>query len=158
MDAMNKDNLELRICGVCMEDDEPIVILEDRSTDRRVQIRVGPFEASAIIIELEGISVPRPLTHDLLAEVFEEGGFSLDAVELFGESEDDSRARLSYRKGLRVYEKEVRPSDALALALRLGAPIFADIGLISENEKANALWKRPNVLPFSDRKARALRA
>jgi uncharacterized protein len=158
MAVMNQNSMELRICGVSMEDDEPIVILEDRGSDRRVQIRVGPFEASAIIIELEGIPVPRPLTHDLLAEVFEEGGFSLDAVEIFGESEDDSRARLFYRKGLRKYEKEVRPSDALALALRLRAPVFAESGLLTQQDKGDAFWKRPNVLPFSDWKAKALRA
>jgi uncharacterized protein len=158
MADMKKDSLELRIRGVSMEDDEPIVILEDRSMGSRLQVRVGPFEASAIIIELEGIAVPRPLTHDLLAQVFEEGGFSLDEVELFGESQDDSRARLSYRKGLRKYEKEVRPSDALALALRLRAPIFAEPSLLAKKDEAEARWARPNILPFEDMKGRALRA
>ena len=99
MTDMKKDSLELRIRGVSMEDDEPIVILEDRSMGSRLQVRVGPFEASAIIVELEGIAVPRPLTHDLLAQVFEEGGFSLDEVELFGESQDDSRARALLSQG-----------------------------------------------------------
>lgn len=141
-----------------MEDDEPIVTLEDRSMGSRLQIRVGPFEASAIIIELEGIAVPRLLTHDLLAQVFEEGGFCLDEVELFGESEDDSRARLSYRKGLRKYEKEVRPSDALALALRLRAPIFAEPSLLAKKVGSAARWTRPNILPFEELKSRALRA
>jgi uncharacterized protein len=157
MSAMEKDSLELRICGVSMEDDEPIVILEDRVSDRRVQIHVGPFEASAIIIELEGIAVPRPLTHDLLAQVFEEGGFSLDSVELFGE-EDDSRARLTYRRGLRIYEKEVRPSDALALALRLRAPVFAKADMLKGRDRGAMLWKKANVLPFNYEKAKALRA
>lgn len=147
--------LECRLRGVFMENDEPIVILEERRSNRRILVHVGPFEASAIILELEGIASPRPLTHDLLAQFFKEGGFSLDRVELLGESADDPRARLSYRKGLYSYEKEVRPSDALALAIRLSSPIFASSAMLGD-------WKlaahRPKVLDFEDWKGARMRA
>jgi uncharacterized protein len=149
---------ELRVRGVSMENDEPVVILEDRATDRRLQIPVGPFEASAIILELECISPPRPLTHDLLAQFFAEGGFSLDEVELFGESSGDARARLSYSKGLRRYEKDVRPSDALALALRLDAPVFAEAGMLDRKGGDRTPWHRPRILALDDWRAKALRA
>jgi hypothetical protein len=155
---MGKVLLELRIRGVSMEKDEPIVILEERRTERHLQIKVGPFEASAIILELEGISSHLPLTHDLLAAIFEEGGFSLDRVELFGDSVEGARARLSYSKGLRGYEKEVRPSDALALALRLEAPVFASSDMLNSAGKNADTWLRPNILDFGDWKAGRMRA
>jgi uncharacterized protein len=155
MDGMKSGYTRLRIRGVSMENDEPIVILEDRATDRRLQLPVGPFEASAIILELECISPPRPLTHDLLADFFAEGGFCLEAVELFGEPGLGSRARLSYRRGLRRYEKEVRPSDALALALRLDAPVLADASLFDRRGAGPAAWHRPKIFPLGEWKARA---
>jgi len=141
-----------------MEDDEPIVILEDRVTDRRLMIPVGPFEASAIILEMEGISVPRPLTHDLLADFFEEGGFHLDEVEFFSEDVSGIRSRLLYRKGLREFVKEVRPSDALALALRLDAPLRSEPSLLELQERGSVPWQRPRILSLDDWKAKALRA
>jgi Uncharacterized conserved protein len=160
---MEKIFLEFRIRGVSMEKDEPNVILEERKGDRRLSVRVGLFEASSIILELEGISSPRPLTHDLLAEVFTEGGFCLDRVELFDASSEGPRARLAYRKGPRCCEKEVRPSDALALALRLGAPILADAELASDvaADKLEMLYyaaTRSRIIDFDDWKTGRMRA
>ncbi len=66
---MESGIVELRIRGVSIENDEPFVVLEDKLTDRRFLMPVGPFEASAIILEMEGISPPRPLTHDLLGRI-----------------------------------------------------------------------------------------
>jgi bifunctional DNase/RNase len=152
---MKKGYSGLRIRGICMENDEPIVILEDRATDRRFSLPVGPYEASAIILELECISTPRPLTHDLLAYFFMEGGFCLDEVELFGEPDSGSRARLAYRRGLRRYEKEVRPADALALALRLNAPVFAENSMFARRGTNSPAWHRPKILPLEEWKARA---
>jgi uncharacterized protein len=145
----------LRIRGVSMEKDEPVVILEDRASDRRFRIPVGPFEATAIILELESIPSPRPLTHDLLADFFQEGGFSLDEVELFGGPGALSRARLSYRKGIRVFQKEVRPSDALALALRLDAPVSAEAAMFDQGKGEKAAWPRPKIVAMEEWKARA---
>ncbi len=155
---MENGTVELRVRGVSIEEDEAIVILEDRLTDRRLLLPVGPFEASAIILEIEGISPPRPLTHDLLAEFFAEGGFSLDAAELRGESDSAPRARLSYKKGLRKFVKEVRPSDAIALALKLGAPLRVETSFLERQSKTSARWRRPRILGMEDWKARALRA
>jgi uncharacterized protein len=145
----------LRVRGISMESDEPIVILEDRATDRRLAIPVGPYEASAIILELECISTPRPLAHDLLAYFFLEGGFCLDEVELFGDSGPASRAKLSYRRGLRRFEKEVRPADALALALRLNAPVVAESSMFARSGRGRTAWHRPKILPLEGWKARA---
>jgi uncharacterized protein len=150
--------IELRIHGVTLEGDETFVVLDDKAKDRRLQLPIGPFEASAIVIEMECIFTPRPLTHVLLAEIFEEGGFVLDRVELLGDARIDTRARLLYHKGLRVFEKEARPSDALALALRLGAPVFAEASMIERQERESNPWRRPRILALEDWKAKALRA
>jgi bifunctional DNase/RNase len=112
---------------------------------------VGPFEASAIILELEGICPPRPLTHDLLAELFKEAGYNLDRVELFGSAGSGARARLRYRRGYRRFGKEVRPSDALALALRLHAPIMAEAEMLAfhrpEQTDSNAFQPKKHIRP-----------
>lgn len=138
---MSVGSVELRVRSVRIDGEEPRVLLEDRATGLGLEIPVGPFEASAVILHLEGIIPPRPLTHDLLAQLFEESGFSLERVELFGEGGE--RARLSYRKDDSRREKEVRPSDALALALRLGAPITADASLLEGGTGSSPLyWRR----------------
>jgi uncharacterized protein len=155
---MENGTIELRIRGVSMEENEPVVILENRVTERRLMVPVGPFEASAILLELEGIATPRPMTHDLLADFFEEGGFILDEALCFGDAENGVRARLSYRKGLRKFTKEVRPSDALALALRLGAPLRAETALIDLQERGSVPWRRPRIVAMDDWKAKILRA
>jgi bifunctional DNase/RNase len=155
---MDNSRVELRFFGVSLEGDEPYVVLEDRVTDRRLQVPLGTLEASAIILELECISPPRPLTHDLLAEFFEEGGFSLEAVDLLDGASAGPRARLIYKKGMHKYEKEVRPSDALALALRLGAPVFAESSMLDRREGEVGPWHRPRIFGLDDWKTKALRA
>ena len=102
----------------------PKVILVHDNTC--IALAVGPFEASAIIVELEGIQPPRPLTHDLLSELFVRHHFSLKRIEIYGRLDDRNLARIHYSKGMRKYSMETRPSDAIALAVRLDAPILVD--------------------------------
>jgi bifunctional DNase/RNase len=139
---MDEASVELSVRAVRIDGEEPTVVLEDPGTGRRLNVPIGPFEASAVIMELEGIVPPRPLTHDLLAQFFKEAGFRLEGVELFGDG--GSRARLIYRRGEEQAEKEVRPSDALALALRLGAPIVARASML----KGATLFRQRRARPF----------
>jgi len=116
--------------GVAMpsELEAPVVILEDDNGVSEFCVSVGAAEAGAILMELEGVSTPRPLTHELMAQLFREQGLSLRRVELYGDrgsEEDRFIARLHYGRGLRSWTRDVRPSDALALAVATGAPIFA---------------------------------
>jgi bifunctional DNase/RNase len=135
---MTKDFVEVRVHGVAVDDGEgmPVVLLLDKDEGAGIPLSVGPFEASAIIIELQGISPPRPLTHDLLAELFRESGLILERAELYGAAEVGPQARLIYRRGLIQRRKEVRPSDAVALALRLKAPICAQRSLLETRARA----------------------
>lgn len=148
---MSKELVEVRVHGVAVDggDGLPVVLLLDPSASSGLPLQVGPFEASAIIIELEGIAPPRPLTHDLLATFFREGGLRLERAELFGSRDTGPQARLVYRRGLRRRSREVRPSDAIALALRLRAPICAEACLLDSREEAeeafSAMVPEPNA-------------
>ncbi|HUX39677.1 MAG TPA: bifunctional nuclease domain-containing protein [Rectinemataceae bacterium] len=127
---MMEEYVTMQVSGVSVEEGDalPLVYLRESlgSGEGGLSVRVGPFEASAILLQLEGITPTRLLTHDLLAELFREGGMSLERAELFGSPAEAPRARIVYRHGFTRRAKEVRPSDALALALRLKAPICAE--------------------------------
>jgi len=152
---MKKGYSRLRIKGVSVRGGEPIVVLEERDRGRGMTLPVSPYEAGALLLELEGVPSPRPLSYDLLAFFFTEGGFSLEEVELFGEPGPGSRAKIEYRRGLRRYEKEVRPADALVLALRLAAPVAAESSLLRRAGRDSPAWEGPRIIPFEDWKARA---
>ncbi len=129
---MMPNTVRLAVAGVALDDetDAPTVLLRSESGAAMLSVPVGAFEASAIIIEVEGLKPPRPLTHDLFAALFSRHAFRLKCFELYARGEDGYLGRLRYQKGLRGYTMEVRPSDGIALALRLGAPIEAAEGLV----------------------------
>lgn len=106
------------------------MVLGESGGGRVLAIPVGPFEAGAMVMEMEGITPIRPFAHDLLASFFREAEFRLDRLELSPGPHGGVGARMFYRAGERKRVREVRPSDGLALAQRLGAPIFADASLV----------------------------
>jgi uncharacterized protein len=130
---MNSRQVALKVKGVAMNpnDSTPIIILQEISGSRTIPVVVGPFEASAIIIELEGILPPRPLTHDLIVSLFERHGFALELIELYGVLDGAFLARMRYRKGLRKFVQEIRASDGIALAVRMERPVYVEETLIS---------------------------
>lgn len=127
--------VRLEIRGFFLDrENMPIVVLSDARGQRVLPVWVGPAEASAIIVELEGIRPPEPLTHDLLAGLFLRHGFHLECLQITGSAGAGLlRAQLSYRHRLRRSSLEARVSDGLALAVRLGAPILADETLFSSS-------------------------
>ena len=153
---MGGKQVMLQVRGVRVDDLDtaPIVLLADSSQRLQLHLPVGPFEASAIIVEVEGISAPRPMTHDLLADFFSEAGFALDSMELFGRAGENLRARLVYHHKSKRLVKEIRPSDGIALALRLGAPILADFALLSSRQIKASAELGPRVLRMDEWKAR----
>jgi len=103
----------------------PVVILRQVGGSLLLPIWIGPFEANAIAIAVEGISVPRPLTHDLLGATIRQLGASVERVEIHDLREGTFYARLVLgQRGIGM-EVDARPSDAIALALRCAAPIWA---------------------------------
>jgi bifunctional DNase/RNase len=101
-----------------------VVILKEEGVDRYLAIWIGPFEADAITIKLQGVVVGRPLTHDLLHQTLSRLGGRVSHVLVSDLQEDTFYARIIVdRNGERI-ELDSRPSDAIALAVRTQSPIF----------------------------------
>lgn len=101
-----------------------VVVLKETDTDRYLPIWIGPFEADAITIQLQGVQVPRPLTHDLLKSFIRELGVKVSHVLVNELRNDTFFARIVVDVNGKSLEVDARPSDAIALAVRVGAPIF----------------------------------
>jgi len=118
--------VEMKVRGLTLDpmSNMPIIILRDEEDKRSLPIWVGIFEANAIALELEKISTPRPMTHDLLKNVLEALEARVEKI-VVNDLRDNTFFALIH---LRVHGHEVtvdsRPSDAIALALRVGAPVF----------------------------------
>jgi uncharacterized protein len=102
-----------------------VVILKETDRERYLPIWIGPWEASAIAMKLQGLTPERPLTHDLFAATLEELGIRIDRVVISTLAEETYHARLFLEQNGKTVEVDSRPSDALALAVRSGVRIFA---------------------------------
>jgi bifunctional DNase/RNase len=102
-----------------------VVILKESEHDRYLPIWIGPWEASAIAMKLQGLTADRPLTHDLFASALENLGVRVDRVVISTLAEETYHARLHLERDGTTFEIDSRPSDALALAVRTGGRIFA---------------------------------
>ena len=103
-----------------------VVILKEKESDRYLPIWIGPAEADAIAVRLQEVAVARPLTHDLLRSIIDSLGASVDYVIVNDLSNDTFFARIMLQIDGRVMEIDSRPSDAIALAVRVQVPIYAD--------------------------------
>jgi uncharacterized protein len=110
-----------------------VVILKETARDRYLPIWIGPWEASAIAMRLQGLTPERPLTHDLFASALGELGVRVERVVIAALAEETFHARLILRSDGRLLEIDSRPSDALAVAVRTSAPIFAAEDVIQES-------------------------
>ena len=102
----------------------PIVVLKDDAEKFFLPIWVGIFEANAIALQLENVSTPRPMTHDLLRNMISELDARVTRVVINDLRDSTFFAQIRVITGERTLELDARPSDAIALALRVEAPIF----------------------------------
>jgi bifunctional DNase/RNase len=121
----------LDVVGVRVEmpSNQPIVLLREIGGDRYLPIWVGAVEATAIAFAQQGVQPPRPLTHDLIKELLDALGASIDSIHLTELKEGVFYAQINISGGISV---SARPSDAIALALRTGAPILGSENLLGE--------------------------
>jgi bifunctional DNase/RNase len=105
-----------------MPSNQPIVLLRDSESDRFLPIWIGAVEATAIAFAQQGVQPERPLTHDLLRDVITALGRRLERVDIVDLRDGIFFAELIFDNGVSV---SARPSDAIALALRTGSPVFA---------------------------------
>lgn len=113
----------------------PVVILREKDGSRLVPIWIGPVEASAIAMELQGVRPPRPMTHDLLRQVVTGLGAELRRVVITAIRENTFYAVLHLHRGDDVVEVDARPSDGIALAVRMRAPLFASDEVFDEGAR-----------------------
>ena len=115
----------------------PIVVLQEKDGDRMIPIYIGHAEANAIAMELADVKFERPLTHDLMQQVIIGLGAELSRVVLTRVEKSTYYAELHLRRDDHVIQIDARPSDSIAIALRLKAPIFAaeDLLNISSSEE-----------------------
>ncbi len=103
----------------------PILVLRSsKDSNRFIPIWIGSPEANAIILKVEGVEVPRPMTHDLLAKILTVSGTRVEAVRITELKENTFFAVIDLRSGDDVHEVDARPSDAIAIALRTETPIL----------------------------------
>lgn len=129
--SSKSDSHQLDVVGVRVEmpSSQPIVLLKESTGSRYLPIWVGAVEATAIAFAQQGVVPPRPLTHDLLKDVITATGNSVAQVYLSGIKDGVFYAELVLANGTEI---SARPSDAIALALRTGTPIFGSQALLDE--------------------------
>lgn len=124
--------------GMDRATNSPVVILREVGGERTLPIWIGPGEAHAIAIEMQGVRPPRPLTHDLLKHILAGLGGILRRVNLTGLRDGTYYAELLVARGEAIFEVDARPSDSIALALRCSAPIFTAESLFDHATEGTA--------------------
>ena len=109
-----------------------VVILKEKDAERYLPIWIGPAEADAIAVKLQGANVPRPLTHDLLRSVIDSLGVTIDYIVVNDLKSDTFYAKVMLNVDGKQIEIDSRPSDALALAVRAETAIFADEAVLDK--------------------------
>jgi uncharacterized protein len=144
--AARRDTMEveMKIRGLMMDPvtNMPIVILKDVAGDSVLPIWVGIYEANAIALEIEKVTTPRPMTHDLLKNVLTGLDTAVHKVVVTELREDTFFAVIWLERDGRVISIDSRPSDALALALRVDCPIFVEDDVLKSSKLASSVSDR----------------
>ena len=129
--------LEMKVSGIALDPftNTPIVILKDLTGERVLPIWIGFMEASAIAMELEKTPRARPLTHDLMKALLETLKFSVIRVDVTDLRNDTFYAEIRLQRGSEEHIVDSRPSDAIAIALRTGSPIFVRDEVLEKSKK-----------------------
>lgn len=117
---------------VSMLNHQRVVILKEKESERYLPIWIGPAEADAIAVKLQDYQVPRPLTHDLLGNIIGELGAAVNSIIVCDLKNDTFYAKIILATDGKQVEVDARPSDAIALAVRVKVPIFADESVLDK--------------------------
>jgi hypothetical protein len=132
--------IRMEIKGLLMDpvSNMPVVILRDTEKGHFLPIWVGIFEANAIALEMEKVTTPRPMTHDLLKNLLGELDARVDRVVINDLRENTFFARIHLTRGDSTHSVDSRPSDAIALALRSRAEIFVEEEVLEKSRSLRA--------------------
>lgn len=138
--------VEMKIRGLMMDPvtNMPIVILKDVDGNSILPIWVGIYEANAIALEIEKVATPRPMTHDLIRTLLHGLEAAVDKVVVNELKEDTFYACIWLQKDGHRISVDSRPSDALAVALRLDCPIYVEDSVLQSSKMANAVAEKVN--------------
>ncbi len=129
---------------VHMLSSQHVVILREAENERYLPIWIGSWEAQSIAMKLQGVEAERPLTHDLLTTILTDLDITVRQIVVSDLADETYRARIMLGGSGQDYEVDARPSDAIALAIRTAAPIFA----------TEAVLDRAGVMPEADEEQR----
>ena len=124
----------MKVMGIALDTrtGSPIVVLHDKENRKALPIWIGSAEASAIIRKIENLTVSRPMTHDLVVNLIKKTGYKLEKIEINDVEKETYYATLFLRDSDgNIKELDSRPSDAIAVAIRVDAPIFVTANVIS---------------------------
>jgi uncharacterized protein len=126
--------IEMELTGVRVElpTNQPIVLLREREGERYLPIWIGAAEAAAIALSLQGVVTPRPMTHDLLKNILEDLAVIVRRIVVTELRESTFFATIEMQRDAATFEISSRPSDAIALAVRMAVPIFASEEVLEE--------------------------
>ena len=126
--------IEMNLVGVRVElpTNQPIVLLREKEGERFLPIWIGAMEATAIAFALQGIVTARPMTHDLMKNLLEEVGISIDRIVITELRDGTFYAVIQMQQNGSSFEVSSRPSDAIALAVRVNVPVFANEEVLTE--------------------------
>jgi bifunctional DNase/RNase len=138
--------IEMTIKGLMVDPltDTPIVILLDKEGDRVLPIWVGIVEANAIALQIQNVSTPRPMTHDLLRNVIQDLKATVEKIVVSDLQENTFYALIHLSVNGDTVAIDARPSDAIALALRTRAPIFVEDSVIDNAKSADFTSDKPD--------------
>jgi bifunctional DNase/RNase len=138
--------VEMKIRGLMMDPmtNMPIVVLKDSSGDAVLPIWVGIYEANAIALEIEKVTTPRPMTHDLIKILLMGLDASITKVVVSELKDDTFYALIWLEREGKLMSIDSRPSDALALALRHDCPIFVEDKVLQSSRSSNSASEKVN--------------
>lgn len=126
--------IEMKVMGIALDTrtGSPIVVLHDKENRRALPIWIGSAEASSIIRKIENLTVSRPMTHDLVIDIIKKTGYQISKVEI-NDVEKETYYATIYLKNEKdeIIEIDSRPSDAIAIAIRVDAPIYVNAKVLS---------------------------
>ncbi|HYA97075.1 MAG TPA: bifunctional nuclease family protein [Methylomirabilota bacterium] len=144
--------VEMKIRSLMMDPvmNTPIVVLKDVAGNTVLPIWVGVYEANAIALEIQKVQMPRPMTHDLLRNVLLGLDVRVQKVVVNDLKEDTFYAMIWVERDGQIMSIDSRPSDALALALRVDCPIFVEEEVLKNSKVSSAFSEEHNAEQLRD--------
>lgn len=146
--------LKMKVFGLTMDPftNVPIVILKDEGEKNALPVWIGVLEASAIASELEKVQFSRPMTHDLLKDLVRLVGAKVEKIEVTDLKDNVYYATIHLTGTDGPFKMDSRPSDAIALALRTGAPIFVESGVLEKSKSMDLKGEARDKNPSDEQK------